>query len=116
MSSLRMLLLIGALCLSGCSEKASQVTVSDTVPPQDVADKSASAPPATSAAPKSSVLFRNVRVFDGIDPVLKDATDVLVRGNRIVQIGKTDLSAEPGMTIIDGGGRTLMPGLIDNHW
>jgi imidazolonepropionase-like amidohydrolase len=74
----------------------------------------ASAPANETPAP--TTLFRNVRIFNGVDPVLQDATDVLVRGNRIAQIGKTDLPAEAGMTIIDGGGRTLMPGLIDNHW
>lgn len=116
MSSLRMLLLTGALVLTGCSEKAPSAIVSEAASPQDTTDTSTPAPPAKASATRTSVLFRNVRVFNGVDPVLQDATDVLVRGNRIVQIGKTDLSAEPGMTIIDGGGRTLMPGLIDNHW
>ena len=114
MSPLRMLLLASALCLTGCGERTPQETVSGFVPPQDVSDTSAG--PAKTSVPGTSVLLRNVRVFNGVDPVLKDATDVLVRGNRIVQIGKTDPAAEPGMTIIDGGGRTLMPGLIDNHW
>lgn len=114
MSPLRMLLLASALCLTGCGERTPQETVSGFVPPQDVTGTSAA--PAKTSVPGTSVLFRNVRVFNGVDPVLKDATDVLVRGNRIVQIGKTDPAAEPGMTIIDGGGRTLMPGLIDNHW
>lgn len=116
MSSLRMLLLASALCLVGCHEKVPQATATGAAPPQDVTDASANASPARTSAPTTSVLFRNVRVFNGIDPVLTDATDVLVRDNRIVQIGKADLPAEPGMTIIDGGGRTLMPGLIDNHW
>lgn len=61
----------------------------------------------------NEVLFQNVRVFDGKSDRLSGPTNVLVRDNRIVAIA-------PGTTssgkIIDGGGRTLMPGLIDAHW
>lgn len=113
MSSLRMLVVAGVLSLAGCGDKAPQMKASDAAPSPEVAAASAPA----SATAQTSVLFRNVRVFNGIDPTLSDATDVLVRGNRIVQISKSDVSAaEAGMTIIDGGGRTLMPGLIDMHW
>jgi imidazolonepropionase-like amidohydrolase len=58
------------------------------------------------------VLFRNVRVFDGrvLHPTV---TNVLVRGNRIAAIGAAP--AGSAATVIEGGGRTLMPGLIDAH-
>lgn len=113
MSSLRMLVVAGVLSLAGCGDKAPQMKASDAAPSPEVVAASVPA----SATAQTSVLFRNVRVFNGIDPTLSDATDVLVRGNRIVQISKSDVSAaEAGMTIIDGGGRTLMPGLIDMHW
>jgi imidazolonepropionase-like amidohydrolase len=39
---------------------------------------------------------------------------VLVEGNLIKQIGK-GLKAGDGAKVIDGGGRTLMPGLIESH-
>ena len=59
-------------------------------------------------------LFRNVRVLDVVNGRLSPATDVLIRGNEIAAIGSSaKQSAEA--TIIDGHGRTLMPGLIDNH-
>ena len=58
-------------------------------------------------------LFRNVRIFDGSGSPLSAPTSVLVRGNIIAAIGSTAASA--GATVIDGKGRTLMPGLIDNH-
>jgi imidazolonepropionase-like amidohydrolase len=41
---------------------------------------------------------------------------VLVRGNIIEQISPATIAAEPGARVIAGGGRTLMPGLIDAHW
>tara|TARA_R110000850_G_scaffold64247_3_gene144428 strand:- start:475 stop:1878 length:1404 start_codon:yes stop_codon:yes gene_type:complete len=59
------------------------------------------------------VLFTNVRIFNGMDDKLTEGS-VLVEGNLIKAIG-TDVEAGKGATIIDGGGRTLMPGLIDMH-
>ena len=61
------------------------------------------------------VLFRDVRVFDGRSARLSAPTAVLVRGNRIVAIGADTVPAGEAAKIIDGGGRTLMPGLIDAH-
>ena len=67
------------------------------------------------AKPKTVVLFKNVKVFDGKSVKLSAATNVLVIGNKINKIGGRFAVPAPA-TIIDGKGRTLMPGLIDNHW
>src|SRR5262245_36165664 len=68
--------------------------------------------------PVSVTLFQNVRVFDGKREQLSGPTNVLVRGNVIEKMSDqpipTDRRADT--VIVDGGGRTLMPGLIDNHW
>ena len=69
----------------------------------------------TAEPPTTEVLFRNVRVFDGTSTALSGPTAVLVRGNTIAAIGVGAVPATPAVTIVDGGGRTLMPGLIDNH-
>jgi imidazolonepropionase-like amidohydrolase len=61
------------------------------------------------------VLFRDVRVFDGRSARLSAPTAVLVLGNRIAAISGEAVPAGTTATIIDGGGRTLMPGLIDAH-
>lgn len=63
-------------------------------------------------APKQT-LFRNVNVFDGFADELAMNTDVLIEGNHIVEVAK-NVSA-PNAIVIDGGGRTLTPGLIDMH-
>ena len=65
----------------------------------------------------SGVLFENVRIFNGMSDKLSAPANVLVVGNAIKQISKTPITPPPGMTVerIAGGGRTLMPGLIDNH-
>ena len=61
------------------------------------------------------ILITNVNIFDGKgDELIRDRS-VLVEGQFIKQVAQTGLSAE-GATIIDGGGCTLMPGLIDAHW
>jgi len=64
----------------------------------------------------AEVLFRDVRVFDGKSDRLTAATSVLVRGNQISAIGPSAVATAPGATVIEGAGRTLMPGLIDAHW
>ncbi|MCG2840973.1 amidohydrolase family protein [Sandaracinobacter sp. RS1-74] len=65
-------------------------------------------------AQEAETLFRNVRVFDGQSPRLSAPTSVLVRGNRIAAIG-TAARPAPGAKLVEGAGRTLMPGLIDAH-
>jgi imidazolonepropionase-like amidohydrolase len=79
----------------------------------------ASAQPQSDQSP-AVVLFENVRVFDGKSAGLSASMNVLVRGNRIDKISKDPIpierSANTGIRIIAGGGRTLMPGLIDAHW
>jgi imidazolonepropionase-like amidohydrolase len=71
-----------------------------------------------SAAPASVILFENVRIFDGKSSALSGSMNVLVRGNTIDRISKDPIAVDRSATtrIIAGGGRTLMPGLIDNHW
>ena len=63
----------------------------------------------------ADVLFKNVRVFDGKTNKLSAATNVLVKGNKIAKIGPDLKAGEGAVQVIDCGGRTLMPGLIDGH-
>ena len=74
--------------------------------------------PSTPAAGDSVTLFQNVRVFDGKNATLSGPSHVLVRGNKIETISAQPIPVDrrADTRIIEGGGRTLMPGLIDNHW
>jgi imidazolonepropionase-like amidohydrolase len=63
-----------------------------------------------------ATLFQNVRIFNGKGGSLSAPSSVLVKGNVIERISTAPIVAEPGVTVIAGGGRTLMPGLIDAHW
>jgi imidazolonepropionase-like amidohydrolase len=73
---------------------------------------------ASAFAQTSVILFENVRVFDGKSSALSGAMNVLVRGNTIDRISKDPIPVDRSAStrIIAGGGRTLMPGLIDMHW
>src|SRR5690554_4442235 len=70
------------------------------------------------AAPPALTLFENVRIFDGKSDALSAPMNVLIRGNIIERISKDPVSVDrsAATTVIAGGGRTLMPGLIDAHW
>src|SRR5215472_9663144 len=63
-------------------------------------------------------VFSDVRIFDGKSGKLSAPSHVLVRGNIIEKISDKPISTDrrADTTLIDGGGRTLMPGLIDVHW
>ena len=60
------------------------------------------------------ILITKVNIFDGVQDKLIEDQDVLVEDNLIKAIGP-DLPSDPDVQVIDGGGRTLMPGLIDMH-
>lgn len=60
-------------------------------------------------------LITNVNVFDGVNEALIENANVVVTGNLITAISTEELAVAGGR-VIDGGGRTLIPGLIDVHW
>jgi imidazolonepropionase-like amidohydrolase len=63
-----------------------------------------------------ATLFQNVRIYDGKSASQSGPSHVLVRGQVIERISATPIAPPPSAAVIDGQGRTLMPGLIDNHW
>lgn len=67
------------------------------------------------AAPRP-ILFTNFRLFDGTSPALRDGLRLLVDGPRIAALASGNPAPPEGADVIDCGGRTLMPGLIDAHW
>jgi len=69
---------------------------------------------AAQASDPKVTLFTNVNVFDGSNEKLIRKANVLVEGNLIKTVSTVSITAE-GATVIDGGGRTLMPGLIYMH-
>ena len=63
----------------------------------------------------ANVLFTNVRIIDatGAQPY---QGELLVQGNRIARVGRGTRSLPTaGVTVIDGAGATLMPGMCEAH-
>ena len=62
----------------------------------------------------SLILFKNAKLLDPTKADLQDGVAVLVEGPRIREVSPRPIRAA-GATVVDVGGRTLMPGLIDCH-
>lgn len=69
---------------------------------------------AKEAKPDSQILIKNVKIFDGVSDKLSSTTNILIKNNKIASISP-DAKAGGDATVIDGGGRVLMPGLADTH-
>ncbi|MGJ3256687.1 MAG: amidohydrolase family protein [Alcanivorax sp.] len=65
---------------------------------------------------ESSVLFENVKIFNGAGASLSEPSQVLVEGNQIKTISSAAIEVGQQTEVIDGQGMTLMPGLIDAHF
>lgn len=61
-----------------------------------------------------SILVKNAHVFDGHNNDLSASVSVLLAEGEIKEISASNIK-EDGHLVIDAAGRTLMPGLIDNH-
>ncbi|MBW4936014.1 metal-dependent hydrolase family protein [Marinobacter sp. F4206] len=67
------------------------------------------------STPKPQTIITNVNIFDGLNEDLIENANVVITGNLISDISSDDVQIE-GATVIDGGGRTMIPGLSDVHW
>ncbi|HEX5823261.1 MAG TPA: amidohydrolase family protein [Candidatus Limnocylindrales bacterium] len=65
------------------------------------------------------VLYRDAALADGRSDRLRSAVSILVEGDRIAWIRPTDAEEDPGppagLEIVDGGGTTIVPGMVDGH-
>jgi imidazolonepropionase-like amidohydrolase len=60
-------------------------------------------------------LFTHVNIFNGTDDKLYENHSVPIEGNVIKSISEGSIDANANAIVLDGGGRTLMPGLIESH-
>src|SRR6478609_2298164 len=62
-------------------------------------------------------IFEAVRLIDGVADVAREDVDVVIDDDRIaaVEPHRGQRSPEADATVVDGRGRTLLPGLIDAH-
>ena len=80
----------------------------------DVSPPTQPIPPSSENQPVSRKLITNVKIFDGSGSALF-AGEVLIEGDRIAQVGTAGELGRDGAEIVDGGGHTLMPGLVEGH-
>src|SRR5450432_1174403 len=60
------------------------------------------------------LLFKNARIFDGESAECAEGMSVLVEGDSIREVSDKPIAAKDAR-VMDVGGRTLMPGMIDAH-
>lgn len=71
--------------------------------------------PTGTGIPKTTVVLTNARLFDGTGKPAR-AADILIVGKTVQAIASPGgLSHPSGADVIDLGGRTVIPGLIDMH-
>lgn len=63
---------------------------------------------------QNTILIKNVNVWNGVDDTLQKNYDVLVVDNLVQQVDK-NIVPEEETIIINGNGKTLIPGLSDAH-
>jgi imidazolonepropionase-like amidohydrolase len=72
-----------------------------------------------SPAPGRRVLYRDAALADGRSGDRRFGQSVLVEGDRIAWIRPADAEDDPGpgddLTVIDAGGTTIVPGMVDGH-
>ena len=69
-------------------------------------------------APSRAYVIRAAHLIDGRSDAVQNDVAVLIQGDRIVAVGREAEIASripSGAEVIDLGGATLLPGLIDNH-
>ncbi|MDQ3071478.1 MAG: hypothetical protein M3R55_17325, partial [Acidobacteriota bacterium] len=76
------------------------------------ASRGAAADVTAPAAQAAALVIRDARVFDG--ERMHEKASVLVEHGRIAAIGAS-VTAPAGAAVVDGAGKTLLPGFIDAH-
>lgn len=61
------------------------------------------------------MLITNINIFDGKNDALMKGMNVLIENNLIKTISNQPIAVGNDEQVIDGGGLTLMPGLLDSH-
>ncbi|MEJ5914573.1 metal-dependent hydrolase family protein [Pseudokineococcus sp. 1T1Z-3] len=70
---------------------------------------------AVADSPSTPLLVTEGRVLDVATGTYSGATRVLVEDGRITSVGGEEVRGPEGVEVLDAGGRTVMPGLVDAH-
>jgi imidazolonepropionase-like amidohydrolase len=91
---------------AGCAAGAQETALHET-----------SAPAANAAnAGSHAMVLRAQSLIDGTGAPLRRRVDIVIRGNRILEVAETGSRPVPqGADVVDLGSLTVLPGLIDTH-
>ena len=64
--------------------------------------------------PQGRTVIHAGALWDGVGSSLRNDVDIVVEGNRIVSVAPHS-THEEGVRVVDAGGLTVMPGLIETH-
>lgn len=67
------------------------------------------------AARKGPIVIQGARLIDGNGGRPLDDVTIVIEGNRIVRLAPGKADFPQGARVIDARGKTVLPGLIDNH-
>jgi imidazolonepropionase-like amidohydrolase len=102
-----LLIATAALSMTACNSKETKTEpIAKKAPASTVAKKTDKKVP--------QILIKNVMLWNGLSKNLKKSS-VLIENNLTKKIGATEKDIHSEAQIIDGMGKTLMPGLIDMH-
>ena len=60
-------------------------------------------------------LIKNANLFDGFSPQLQKNVSVIIRDNLVQEIATGAIPEDQFDRVIDAGGRTVMPGIVEGH-
>jgi imidazolonepropionase-like amidohydrolase len=116
---MRPFLTLALVAAMGCASGPAQQTTPATSPQREAAPGAMSAPnadpfPSTyQARPGRATLIRNATIITAAGPRIEGGS-ILLRDGRIERVGR-NIEAPADALVVDGTGKFVTPGLIDNH-
>lgn len=71
--------------------------------------------PVRQSAPVGTLIIKNVDIVTMRSEEFLKGGSVVIRGNRIVSVSQNPAITDAGAVVIDGSGKTIIPGIIDTH-
>jgi imidazolonepropionase-like amidohydrolase len=60
-------------------------------------------------------MLLNGRLFDSVSGGIVEHASILINGERVETVSAGEMAAPEGVEVVDFGGQTVVPGLIDTH-